>query len=292
MLHQYDQQANQVKCSYEKRDWYNNGPDSNLFGLEPNFGCCTANMHQGWPKFAESLWYATPDEGFAAVSYAPCTVRFRSGEVPVKLCVETAYPFGETVRIHVDPAQPKAFPICLRIPQWATEAKLCVNGGEDMAPIAGQYSVIEGEWQKGDVIELTLPMAPRLTRWSRRSAAVELGPLLMAFQPQENWTKVKDHPVAPDYAVTTEDKWNWALVEGGRMTATLTPRDTVFGLGGGPRVSVEAVEAKDWTMRGGSCAPTPVDIKARRGEVVPLELVPYGDTCLRISQFPVAQIEA
>ncbi|MBQ8955308.1 MAG: glycoside hydrolase family 127 protein, partial [Clostridia bacterium] len=231
LLHQYDQQANQVKCSAEKRDWYNNNQDSNLFGLEPNFGYCTANLHQGWPKFAESLWYATPDGGFAAVSYAPCAVRFRSGDVPVKLRVETAYPFGEKVLIHVDVAQPKAFPICLRIPQWADEATLRVNGGEDMAPVAGQYSVIEGEWRRGDVIELTLPMKPRLTGWSRRSAAVELGPLLMAFRPEETWTKVKEHPVAPDYAVTTREKWNWALVEGGELTAALAARDTAFGFG-------------------------------------------------------------
>ena len=49
--HQYDEQPNQVLVSKEKRDWTTNGPDSNLFGLEPNFGCCTANYHQGWPKF-------------------------------------------------------------------------------------------------------------------------------------------------------------------------------------------------------------------------------------------------
>ena len=290
LLHQYDQQANQVKCSEEKRGWYNNGADSNLFGLEPNFGCCTANLHQGWPKFAGSLWYATPDEGFAAVSYAPCTVRFRSGDTAVRLRVETAYPFGEKVLIHVDVAQPKAFPICLRIPEWAREATLRVNGGEDLEPIAGQYSVIEGEWQAGDVIELILPMTPRVTHWSRRSAAVELGPLLMAFRPEEIWTKVKDHPVVPDYAVTTEDKWNWALVEGGRMTATLAPREAAFGQGSGPRVSVEAVETKEWGMKGGCCAPTPIDLKAKRNDVVSLELVPYGDTGLRISQFPVAEI--
>ena len=51
--------------------WTNNGDDSNLFGLEPNFGCCTANMHQGWPKFVANLWMATQDDGLAAVAYGP-----------------------------------------------------------------------------------------------------------------------------------------------------------------------------------------------------------------------------
>ncbi|HVP00833.1 MAG TPA: beta-L-arabinofuranosidase domain-containing protein [Bryobacteraceae bacterium] len=42
--HQYDQQPNQVLCSLSRRDWGTNGPESNLFGLEPNYGCCTANL--------------------------------------------------------------------------------------------------------------------------------------------------------------------------------------------------------------------------------------------------------
>jgi DUF1680 family protein len=69
--HQYDQQPNQVACDIRQRGWTTNGPESNVFGLEPNFGCCTANLHQGWPKFAASLWMATPDDGLAAIAYAP-----------------------------------------------------------------------------------------------------------------------------------------------------------------------------------------------------------------------------
>src|SRR5262249_37282916 len=70
--HQYDQQVNQVVCKVSKERVYtNNGPDANLFGLAPNFGCCAANMHQGWPKFAANLWMQTPDGGLAAIAYAP-----------------------------------------------------------------------------------------------------------------------------------------------------------------------------------------------------------------------------
>ena len=289
LLHQYDQQANQVRCSDEKHPWYNNNTDSNLYGLEPNFGCCTANLHQGWPKYASHLWYATRDEGFACVSYAPCEVRYRSGDVPVSLTVETDYPFGEKITIRVRAAEKKAFPMLLRIPGWADEAELCVNGDEQPAPEAGEFYPLEREWSDGDTVTLTLPMRPRVTRWSRRSAAVELGPLLMAFRPAETWTKVKDHPVAPDYAVTSGPDWKWALISGGEMTAEM-PEGHIgaFAGEGLPKVSVQATPAPEWNMSGPDAAPTPVGLTMEGRAVERITLTPYGVTGLRISQFPVA----
>ena len=74
--HQYDQQVNQAECSIlPNRTWNTNGADANIFGLEPNYGCCTANLSQGWPKFAAHLWMRTQDGGLAAVAYVPSRVR-------------------------------------------------------------------------------------------------------------------------------------------------------------------------------------------------------------------------
>ncbi|HEV2472027.1 MAG TPA: beta-L-arabinofuranosidase domain-containing protein, partial [Chthonomonadales bacterium] len=36
--HQYDQQVNQVLCTVAPRAWTNNADDSNIYGLEPNYG--------------------------------------------------------------------------------------------------------------------------------------------------------------------------------------------------------------------------------------------------------------
>ena len=100
--HQYDQQVNQVQCTINPDHmWSTNGPDSNLFGLEPNYGCCTANLHQGWPKFAAHLWMRTPDEGIAAVAYAPEHRPVRGPRrSPCSVPLETDYPFRET--LHAD----------------------------------------------------------------------------------------------------------------------------------------------------------------------------------------------
>ena len=81
-----------------------------------NFGCCTANMHQGWPKFVSNLWMKTPDGGLAVVAYAPCVVETKIQGKPVKVAVETAYPFRDEIAITVTVPEPMTFPLQLRLP--------------------------------------------------------------------------------------------------------------------------------------------------------------------------------
>ena len=107
------------------------------------------------------------------MSGAPCTVAFFSGDVPVRINVETCYPFERTVKISVSPARPKAFPLRVRIPSWANGALgALVNGGEYEGGIKYDCLEINRVWQNGDSVTLIYPMEARVTRWSRRSAAV------------------------------------------------------------------------------------------------------------------------
>ena len=121
--HQYDQQVNQVLCTDSKTKdetiFTTNGPRSNLFGLEPNFGCCTANFHQGWPKLTSHLWMENATGPLLALSYAPCTVTTDS----VSFTVETDYPYSETITIRA--TRGRAY-LELPIPSWAHEAT--ING--------------------------------------------------------------------------------------------------------------------------------------------------------------------
>ncbi len=291
LTHQYDQQANQINCSVGHKEWYNNNETANVFGLEPNFGCCTANLHQGWPKFVEHLWYATNDNGAACVSYAPCKVSFRSGETKVKLDVDTCYPFEDEVNIKIGLTETKEFPLYLRIPNWAGEATIAVNGSVCEWPEAGEYCKLDNTWQDGDVITVRLHMTPRVTSWSRHSSAVEVGPLLMAFRPKEDWKKLNDHPFVPDFEVSTTDPWNWALIKEGMMELTTEERTVPFGMSDGFGVEVSAAKVKDWITEDMHCGKMPVYPVVKKDDEQRIRLVPYGDTCLRVSQFPTAKIK-
>ena len=213
--HQYDQQVNQIECSVRRRNWNTNDDDSNIFGLEPNYGCCTANLSQGWPKFAAHLWMAA-DDGLAAVAYAPSEVATTIRGQTVRVRLETDYPFSDTLHFTVQPGSAHKFPLLLRIPLWAAGAHVTVNGGATQPALPGKFHRIEREWREGDTVLLTLPMRPVVHPRPRQTVAVSRGPLLYALKIGEEWRRIHaDQPQRElphgDWEIYPTTPWNYAL---------------------------------------------------------------------------------
>jgi hypothetical protein len=233
--HQYDQQPNQVLCTLHQREWTDNGPDSNLFGLEPNFGCCTANFHQGWPKFTASLWMGTRDGGLVAAAYAPSEVRTQVvAGVPVTIVEDTEYPFRDTIVLTIDPKRPARFPLLVRIPGWATAAQVTVNGVAEPATRAGTFHRIDRTWKAGDRVLLRFPMTIRASRWFNESIALERGPLVFSLAIGEDWrpaTGLKHPAVLPakDWEVHPTTVWNYGLAADPAALAAIDVRERPIG---------------------------------------------------------------
>src|SRR5919202_784701 len=210
--HQYDQQVNQVICRVaEDRVYTNNQADSNIFGLEPNFGCCTANMHQGWPKLATHLWMRSADGGLAAVAYAPSMVSTEIQGRPVEVELRTNYPFDDLLRFTVRVKEPVRFPLHLRIPEWAQGAEVQGPDGMVEAAAAGTFHRVEHTWTDGATVTLSLPMAAQVTRGYHESAVISRGPLVYALPIREEWKLIKGEPPHGDWEVYPTTPWNYAL---------------------------------------------------------------------------------
>jgi hypothetical protein len=299
--HQYDQQANQIQCTINNEKlWTTNGPDSNLYGLEPNFGCCTANMSQGWPKFAAHLWMRTQDGGIAAVAYAPSAVTFHKSGVPVTVTLDTDYPFRDTLTFTVNTTLSERFPLVLRIPAWTKNARVSVNGKATTAPKPGTFHRVERIWQDGDRVVLQLPMAPVVTRRYNHAASIERGPLVYSLQIGEEWKRVNEQvpgrelPHA-DWEVRPTTPWNYALELDARKpesSVTFEERpmaDKPFSPATAPMVArVHGRKLEWWGVRNGWAGDTPVSPVETSEPREVLTLIPYGCTNLRISEFPVA----
>ncbi len=297
--HQYDQQANQVLCTVAERQWTTNGNDSNIYGLEPNYGCCTANLHQGWPKLVKNLWMATPDHGLAAVAYAPCRVTAIVADgATVTLTEDTEYPFRGEIVLTVCVERPVRFALRLRIPEWAERAAVDVEGadgpGRHDAPPASAFHVIDRIWRSGDRVVLTLPMPIRVERRYRGSAAVLRGPLVFGLRMGEQFRHLKGELPHADWEVYPTTPWNYALVLPDRpenaFTITTTPVGCVpFAQDAAPvTVRVPARRVAGWGLQQNSAGLLPQSPVASDAETELIDLIPYGSTNLRISEFPVA----
>ena len=128
--HQYDQQPNQVMVQlWRTATGRRTDPIRISLVWSPTYGCCTANMHQGWPKFAASFWMAVPGDGLARGRLCPeRSVHTMLGSVPVTIIEDTEYPFRDRIKMTANPAKPIRFPLVLRIPGWAKDPRVTVNG--------------------------------------------------------------------------------------------------------------------------------------------------------------------
>jgi Beta-L-arabinofuranosidase, GH127 len=295
MTRQYFQQANQVMVTrhYRNFDINHDGTDV-CYGLFTGYACCTSNMHQGWPKFTQNLWYATPDGGLAALVYAPSSVMTRAGGREVSVVEETNYPFGVEIRFRfsVGPAlsagaaaAPVAagssavaagtsvsagaaaagaaatFSFKMRVPGWCSGAAVLVNGSPVMVRAGDSLVVIDRAWSSGDVVELRLPMQVATRRWHENAVSVERGPIVYALKIGEETRTVQD---TTGYGTFTEIRpttpWNYGLEDVGK-TATFSVDTLGTADGPGAAAAETRVAAYPWTV---SAAPVIIHAKVRR----------------------------
>jgi hypothetical protein len=312
--HQYDQQPNQIACTRAHREWSTNGPDSNLFGLEPNFGCCTANLHQGWPKLAESLWMEAPSHGLVPAGlvtavYAPNVLHTKLSGVEVSIKEETEYPFRGSVHFAVHAGRPIKFPLELRVPAWARSTEIRINGESSRIPMANcnaaaseakadeeacdyqkSFYGIERLWKSGDQVNVTFAMTPRVSRWYHQAAVFERGPLVFSLPLKGTWSKLEQHAEkSADWQIVPTMPWNFA-VELGECDASVAEHaigSVPFDDAAPPvTIGVKARQDSDWGEQENSASPPPVGPVTSKQPLQELTLVPYGAAKLRITEFP------
>lgn len=300
MRKQYFQQANQVQVTDQDRNFMDDHTGRQVFGTTSGYPCCLTNMHQGWPKFIQNLWYASADNGLAALVYGSSRVTAKvAGGKQVTVLETTDYPFKENVRFTFKTVDKVQFPFHLRIPEWCKKPSVSVNG--DIIEINQQNNiiVIDRMWSSGDQVELRLPMEFRYSHWYENSLGIERGPLVYALRIEEEWREVTKSGYDDTFwEVLPKSHWNYAIVKSEIQENKLKVEvkdditDNPWSLQNAP-IIVKTIGKRMpmWTMERNSAGKIPSPSWPPRltdEHEDQITLIPYGCTTLRISEFPVA----
>jgi uncharacterized protein len=168
--------------------------------------CCPPNIM----RLVASLhhYLATTDsDGVQIHQYADAQLDLTSPGIGALLSMHTGYPWDGDVEVRVLDCADQEWTLSLRVPAWATGARLTVNG----TPLDGSrdlgYLRLRRRWSAGDLVVLTLDMAPRLTYPDPRvdairgSIAIERGPLVYCIEAADNpgvdFAAVRLDPASP-----------------------------------------------------------------------------------------------
>ena len=127
----------------------------------------------------------------------------------------TRYPFDGHIRIIVSPEIPSVFSVLLRIPSWAHEATLQINGVEAKQPLVPEtYTVVERHWRPGDEITLQFPMTPVIHWQASRSVQESTGP---------DRAPIEQEVMRADYLAISRGPLVYAtgLIDGFKMSETI-----------------------------------------------------------------------
>lgn len=153
---------------------------------DTGLSCCVANGPRGMllPPQCAVMRSA---EGLTINLFTPLQAHtvLDSG-VPVDLVIDTEYPRDGEVRISVQPQQPAAFTLDVRIPGWCVGAEVAVNGQPH--PVQpGSYVSLKRTWTGRDMVTLTCDMNARaVSIHDGTQLAVVRGPVVLALDNRFN----------------------------------------------------------------------------------------------------------
>jgi len=146
------------------------------------FFCCCGTGLENFAKLGEGFYFHNAQSVWVNLFFAS-ELNWR--EKGVILRQETRFPDEPGTRLIVQTKSPATFSLNVRIPYWADNASVTINGkpfrpNEKLAP--SSFAKIERNWKNGDQVEVKLPMRLHLQTIPDDSnlAAILYGPLVLA----------------------------------------------------------------------------------------------------------------
>ena len=282
--------------------------------------CCPVNSVAVVPEFIRGMMLKDDCGNVYVTAYGPCSLDFENVSIEEK----TFYPFRNKVSFIIKKAA--EYSVFLKIPEWASGYEVKINGEKVSAPKnENGYVEIHKNWQENDRIQIDFDTEVKVIRVddsdfsNKHPIAFKYGALLYSYHIPEEWIEKKGKPTTPlpegwhwydvrpyyvrpnakDYHESMGMKknainWNIAIDENLTSADVTVEECTTDGyVWESPYIKLHTHCYKAPYL----CATYPLRTFEPYGDKqyvtdkLPLTLVPYGCTNLRITYFPIADLK-
>ena len=254
-----------------------------MFGLEPHYGCCTANFGQGWPKLALSAFMHSDD---TVISVLPVPSRLACDGYSIEL--RTSYPFNSKFEYIIDCERSITFKV--RIPSFAKN--ITVNG--QLTPHTDEigFSIGVGHTR----IEISYETQPELIERPNSLNTVRCGSLIFSlpiayekkmYEYEKNRIERK-YPYC-DYEYLPLGEWSYGYSSVSFVAVSRELGFVPFDSQNPPLVLKAKVKPIAWGLEDGfeTVAARAPESRTPIGDEKTVELYPYGCAKLRMTELPL-----
>lgn len=155
--------------------------------------CCPPNLARLIASAGRFLWSETDD---ALYSHLMIGNSLSSSHADITL--RTSLPWEGSAEYHIDKAADSDFSLMLRIPEYADDCKICVNGEAVSPDIQKGYACLKRLWKVGDSVTISFEMPVRRYHENENvkedigRVALIRGPVVYCMEQQDNPVPLDD----------------------------------------------------------------------------------------------------
>ncbi len=173
-------------------------------------GCCTNNILRFYPQ-VPGFMYTITQEAVSVNLYSASTASFSYKGNDITIRQITDYPWGDEIRIVVNPGKKMKIPLKLRIPSWANNqpmfgdlyrflqqdsqaVSVFLNNEKLQTDIRDNYLYVEHKWTDNDTLIIHLPMPVRrvishsAVENNHSKVSIQRGPVIFCAESHDNLT--------------------------------------------------------------------------------------------------------